>query len=271
MARVTLAISSLRWLMLIALLLDSDLSHRTVAKGFLLSEGPDPKDPEEAGKFEGDIDISSDGLKRNVILSASKWKNGTVFYEIDQKYVSWQSKAITSALREFERLVNKKGPCIHFLPRFQEKDYVFISPVKPSCYSKLGRDGGKQVTSLGIPCLYLPGKVMHEMMHVLGFLHEQSRTDRDGMVKIAWENIEDGHAMNFDKYNPQTADGLNLPYDFGSVMHYSEKAFSKNGRDTIIPRVKGVMIGQRITLSELDVKKVRHYYNCDKSHDLQLK
>ncbi|XP_075990488.1 zinc metalloproteinase nas-4-like [Anticarsia gemmatalis] len=28
---------------------------------------------------------------------------------------------------------------------------------------------------------------------------------------------------------------LTLPYDYGSVMHYPEKAFSKNGNKTIIP------------------------------------
>ena len=48
-----------------------------------------------------------------------------------------------------------------------------------------------QIT-IGRNCEIKLGTVIHEMMHALGFWHEQSRGDRDNHVTIVWDNIMDG-------------------------------------------------------------------------------
>lgn len=61
-----------------------------------------------------------------------------------------------------------------------------------SCWSFLGQTGGSQTLSLQTPGCMWSGVAAHELMHALGFVHEQSRSDRDHYVSIVWKNIMPG-------------------------------------------------------------------------------
>lgn len=46
-----------------------------------------------------------------------------------------------------------------------------------------------------------------------------------------------GTRNNFKKYSSARVTDYGVPYDYGSIMHYSSHAFSRNGKPTITPLV----------------------------------
>lgn len=69
---------------------------------------------------------------------------------------------------------------------------------------------------------------------------------------------------NFNKYSNGVTDTLNKPYDLKSIMHYGNKAFSKNGRDTIVSRKHpGYKLGvSKERLSTADAYQLNQLYKC---------
>ena len=59
------------------------------------------------------------------------------------------------------------------------------------CWSYVGDDKVGQNVSIGSRC-DTKSIVQHELLHALGFYHEQSRSDRDDYVKIWWDQIQEG-------------------------------------------------------------------------------
>ena len=69
------------------------------------------------------------------------------------------------------------------------------------CWSNIGREysvPGAQELSIGEGC-NTKGIITHELMHALGFWHEQSRTDRDDYIAVLWENIKKGSNWSINK------------------------------------------------------------------------
>uniref|UniRef100_A0A8C6VD90 Metalloendopeptidase n=1 Tax=Naja naja TaxID=35670 RepID=A0A8C6VD90_NAJNA len=156
--------------------------------------------------------------------------------------------------------------CIDFKPYEGEKSYLQFEKLD-GCWSYVGNLQTGQVISIGSGCEH-KDIVEHEVLHALGFYHEQSRTDRDDYVKIWWNEISDGLADNFEKYNDSFISDLNTPYDYESVLHYGPYAFSKNGSvrtiTTKIPEFNNV-IGQSQDMSKVDLERLNRMYHCASS------
>ncbi|XP_051562258.1 hatching enzyme 1.2-like [Myxocyprinus asiaticus] len=206
----------------------------------------------------GDIAVAT-GFKNADPCTARgcKWKrskNGKVYvpYIISNQYSPQEIGVIEDGLKSFEQLT-----CIRFKPHRGQRNFIHIKS-DSGCFSYLGRQGGEQTVSLDrAGCVHF-SIVQHELLHALGFHHEQNRSDRDGHVQIIYENIIAGLEYNFDI---KQTNNLGTPYDYNSVMQYSRYAFTKNNQPTIIPIPdQNVVIGEARSMSPNDIMRVNRLY-----------
>lgn len=144
---------------------------------------------------------------------------------------------VSSILNAMQEICN--STCVRFRP-YQESDrnWIELTSDHNGCWSSVGMKSGGQIVNLGSAKCLSRGVIMHELMHVCGFFHQQSASERDQFIKIHWENIRRGREHNFQKYNESAISNYNVSYDYESIMHYSARAFSRNGQPTIEPIVR---------------------------------
>lgn len=85
------------------------------------------------------------------------------------------------------------------LNRFVSFSHTIFKRYFFSCYSYIGKHGGRQRISVGKNCETV-GTVLHLLMHALGYWHEQSRLDRDNYVLINLDNVAPGKVTFFLKF-----------------------------------------------------------------------
>ncbi|CAM4852855.1 unnamed protein product [Rotaria socialis] len=224
----------------------------------------------ETNLFEGDMlfPSSKNPFNRGVAQRGSSvpWTDGIVPYEFAPGYTPTQVEFIIAAMHQLERLIAINNvQCIMFRPRISSDPYYIRVTNGNGCSSYIGQNTGvtmNRTVTLNYPGCFVQAIIMHELLHTLGFFHEQSRPDRDEYIRVNYENVILGMERNFEKYDNSIADTLNTPYDYGSVMHYPNNGFSSNGLPTIEPLQPNVTIGQRANLSAIDIQEVRILYNC---------
>jgi hypothetical protein len=174
--------------------------------------------------IEQDIQVPPDYYTRKALGPAAAWKpslwtNGQIPYEYDANVTAVSRTLMLNAMNEWQSVANVQfNQCAS--NTCGSGNYLHIQHSSGN-NSAVGMIGGQQVVNIvSWNTHYI---IAHELGHALGYWHEQSRSDRDLFVTINSANIQPGQASQFQIESNQVRYG---PYDFDSVMHYDQCAFS---------------------------------------------
>jgi hypothetical protein len=146
------------------------------------------------------------------------WDHGVIPYLIKDDVVN--PDRIKSAIEFFNQ-----NTTVRFVPFENQKDAIIFAKGESNCSSFLGRTGGVQPVFLSEKC-GVP-EISHELMHALGFVHEQSRTDRDQFVEILWEHIEEKFQSQYAMVpEPLMEAYFDSSFDPSSIMMYDPHVFA---------------------------------------------
>jgi len=204
------------------------------------------------GNAESILQLEKDGLPL-VLAKPKLWNDGVIPFVIDSSIPSDQKNEILKAVN----ILNQQT-VVKFEEAKSQEDKILFKSGGTHCYSYVGRIGGTQDLVLSSDCQ--APQIIHEMLHALGFYHEQSRPDRDEYLQILWENIEQKYFEQFKKMPPLHSSITESQFDYQSIMLYPSYAFSIGPTDPSILTIDGEEYSPLKTLSSGDIEKIRLLY-----------
>jgi hypothetical protein len=225
--------------------------------------------------FEGDIILSDEqaeflierGKKKSEIETQSTFKNefvslwpgGIVYYSIDADFLD--RSRVTNAIAT----IQNSNSGVTFVERTNQPNYIQFKNTNDSTIggsSELGMTGGQQIILISSPSNADTGSAIHEILHALGFFHEQSRADRNNYIVVYPQNIVSKYQSQFNTYLQDGINGIEIgTFDFDSIMLYPSTAFITSSGVYSMTKLDGSpFFAQRSHLSAGDIEGIRYRY-----------
>lgn len=195
------------------------------------------------------------------------WYKCVIPYTFNDSFTDFEKESIKKYMNKITDAskINPNDAGIIFIPKTNEIEFITFNKTSDDLKcgdSNIGKRLGTSVINLTSNCI-TEQNVIHELLHSLGFNHEQQRKDRDSYVKINYDNILDDRKIQFDITTNVVSNEIILKtdYDYNSIMQYPSKAFSKNNKETIEPIKNADITFSNKELSSVDKKRLQMYYN----------
>ncbi|XP_058124147.1 astacin-like metalloendopeptidase [Anopheles ziemanni] len=220
---------------------------------------------EIGGRHQGDI-VLTDSQKdaeanggTTIVQDAYKWVKGIVPYTIDRVFSTSQVEQILLAMEEIS-----SRSCVRFVEHAKHREFLNITGSPTGCWATLGMNVLSNQLNLDPAGCLGTGEIVHQLLHVLGLTHPQSRPDRDLYVLVQQDAVDPTQAPNLQKYQQGVIEDFGIPYDYESILHCQSDAFGSptSGRSSVVP-LNDVEIGQREALSLKDVRKLNKMYDYE--------
>ncbi|XP_059474384.1 astacin-like [Neocloeon triangulifer] len=200
-----------------------------------------------------------------LVAPKQRWPSTTIPYELDA--ANTFSDAEKALIMDAMSAISDET-CLEFVEKTSETSYISIGNAESGCFAQIGYDvGARPVNLQSDGCFGDITTPIHELMHALGFEHEQTRYDRDLYIDIQWENIQDGNADQFEKL-PRTYAYPQYEFDFMSLMMYTVDSFGIGGRPSMVltPKYEKTIdpyqVGRATNFSWTDTERIFSAYGC---------
>ena len=198
-------------------------------EGLKIMEGDIEITDEQIENFKAGKDFRDKGVGTR--LSYRKWNNKYMRYSFFSGVPQWKKNITYDALAAWHSAVGMGYGHVG-----ASGDRVTVLSTTKISSSQVGRQGGRQ--TLRLADWATKGTAIHEFGHALGFMHEQTRNDRDSYINIIWSNIKQNKKHNFYKAGSNfTQRGS---FDYNSIMLYgSYSSFAINTSQPVMRRKNG--------------------------------